>query len=126
MVYGVIGLYTSATFDYNATNWKLGGPWKEEYWTQSTYLNVEVVHMETHGPSAGDFQFLLFRAMWIFVFLWWYQDHVLASNRGYALPFYFPFTKSYWLSVFPCFGKEDDRLARERRKKRVLKESDLE
>ena len=55
MVYGVIGLYTSATFDYNATNWKLGGPWKEEYWTQSTHLNVEVVHMETHGPSASDF-----------------------------------------------------------------------
>ena len=89
-------------------------------------MNIEVVHMEVHGPSAADFQDKVFRTMWIFVAAWWYFDHVLASNRGYAYPFYFPFTKSYWLSVFPCFGKEDERRAREGRRKRVLKESDLE
>ena len=55
MVYGVIGLYTSATFDWNASNWKLGQKWKPEYWTQETELTIEIMKLEVHGPTLEEF-----------------------------------------------------------------------
>ena len=63
--------------------------------------------------------------MYIFIVLWWYCDHVFASNRGVAHSLYFPLQKSYWLSVFPCCRK-DHRAARDNMNVRVIKEKDLE
>jgi hypothetical protein len=38
--------------------------------------------------------------------LWFYFDHIIASNRGVAYSFYFIFQKSYWLSILPVSKKE--------------------
>jgi len=57
--------------------------------------------------------------------MWWYLDHVFASNRGVGHPAYFMFTKYYWVSVFPCLKKRRDMEA-ESRKRRVVTDADLD
>lgn len=48
--------------------------------------------------------------MYTLMFLTWYFDHVLSSNRGVAYSLLFPFQKAYWKTVFPTLlGKEEDK-----------------
>jgi hypothetical protein len=41
---------------------------------------------------------ILILDIFIFLFLTWYFDHVIQSNRGANERWYFPFTKKYWMS----------------------------
>jgi hypothetical protein len=67
------------------------------------------------------------KVTYFLLFLFWYLDHTLASNRGTSYSFYFPVQLSYWKSVFKSCSKkkDDDNEQKHGRLRRVVKESSL-
>jgi hypothetical protein len=64
----------------------------------------------------------------MYALLWLYLDHVISSNRGVSYSFYFPLQKTYWMSVFPYFFKEETKNNQDKklkRKRRQLSDKDL-
>ena len=97
------------SFDIATMNWKEGAPysWDEYYqWQEEGSIVDGDVCFE---PPASYFVNRIIAMNFVYILFWLYLDHVIASNRGVAYSFYFPFQKTYWKRVFKGFLKSDEK-----------------
>ena len=108
VAFGLMSLIASKRFNYNTVNWVDGTHFGYEEYIWERTIVVKTTHDVMHPPSVRHFVRNIQETTVFFVIAFWYFDHILSSNRGVAYPLLFPFTKSYWLSVFPFLRKEEN------------------
>merc|ERR1712146_508681 len=61
---------------------------------------------ETGNFTFADALMMMFFDIWIFALLTWYFERCFPNEFGLRLPWYFPFTLSYWQTSFPAFFED--------------------
>jgi ABC-type multidrug transport system fused ATPase/permease subunit len=125
MAFGLTARAGGARLNYDSMSWTPGA----KFGSAEYYADIREIAQATgahiHAPSVASFMSSMYwTQFWIWV-LWWYLDHVLASNRGVAYCFYFMFQKQYWVSVLPTKYKQRIEESRRQKLKRPYTQSDL-
>jgi hypothetical protein len=104
--FGLMSMIASKRFNYNTVNWVDGSHFglKEYYWERR--IVVTTTNDVMYPPSVAYCVNCLIYTTIFFVVAFWYFDHILSSNRGVAYSMLFPFTKKYWISVFPFLASK--------------------
>ena len=126
MAFGMITSKASKRFDFNTATWIEGGPFTaKDYYTDVQY-DMTITGDIVDAYAAHHWMNNIARTTYVLIFLFWYLDHTLASNRGTSYPFYFTVQPSYWKSVFNgCFKKNSKKVEEGQRLKRKIQEKDL-
>jgi ATP-binding cassette subfamily A (ABC1) protein 1 len=81
------------------------------YQSNFTPINGSNLNEIYQNYSMGACIGLLIFDIFFYLLLAWYADNVIPQEYGTTLPWYFPFTKSYWLSFCDIYeGAEADPL----------------
>jgi len=123
-MFGVISHRGSYYFNFNSFNWQEPRGFDWSLWDYEEWYQVKSINDWVYIRSVSYMMHKLQTSFWVIVILFWYFDHVLASNRGAAYALYFPFQPAYWRSVFPFLKNKEGEQVRNK-KKRVLSEKDL-
>jgi len=105
LAFGLVAIQASRHFEADSLNWSMGEPFTWEMYNTPKEFRTKATHDLLLAPAAAHFVSRLFQQQILFAVLFWYLDHVLASNRGVAYGALFPFRRQYWMSVCPCFDK---------------------
>lgn len=106
MAFGQICFVASKGFSYEAANWRVGKHLGyAEYYESKTIESKSTFNVLYMKPIAHFVHCIEMIGVFFFV-MFWYCDHIFSSNRGVAFSLFFPFQKSYWLSVFPFCQKK--------------------
>lgn len=105
--FAVIGLIAAESFDTFSMNWVDGKPFTDFEFNKEVTRKASMTDDIIEQPAASHFYSNMVFLNYVYLALWFYLDHIISSNRGVAYSFYFPFQKSYWLSVFPFSSKEE-------------------
>lgn len=108
MAFGLTTNEASKKFDFNEMNWIDGKPFGTEQFYQEFEYTTKTTHSHIIAPSVAFFTNRIIFIGWTYFFLFLYFDHVLSSNRGVSYSFFFPFQKSYWITVFPFLFKKQE------------------
>jgi len=125
MAFGQIAERASKRFSVNSANWIAGKPFTDELYYRNEVYEVKATNDIIRVPSTHYLMMHIIYSMSVAICLWWYCDHVFASNRGKAYSLFFPFQPSYWRAVFQDFQHNFKVKAKAGRKKRVLSSKDL-
>ena len=124
MAFGQIAERASKRFSVNSANWIPGKPFTDELYYKTEIYEVKATNDVIRVPSTHYLMMHIIYSMYVAMFLWWYCDHIFASNRGKAYSMFFPFQPSYWKAVFQDF-QHNFKVKASNRKKRVLSTKDL-
>ena len=102
MAFGLTARAAGSRLDYDSMSWRPGGKFGEKEYHEDVVEHTAATGALIHAPSPARFMSAMYWAQFCIWLLWWYLDHVLASNRGVAYCFYFMFQKQYWLGLLPA------------------------
>ena len=127
MMFGLVANRASKRFSYQALGWYSGSKYTDKEWVQRKEYYIDTTQTAIVSPSAADMFSKLIGSMFAITLLWWYLDHVIASNRGAAYSVFFPFQRSYWASLLPraCAKKFDRARGKQKSKKKQITNEDL-
>lgn len=75
-----------------ATNkWEDGAPYTWDDYYSSDVIKIKITDERLDVPPVAYYVYRIWVSFYINVFLFWYLDHILASNRGVAHSLFFPF-----------------------------------
>ncbi|KAL4511800.1 hypothetical protein ABPG72_012645 [Tetrahymena utriculariae] len=98
LIFVAISQKSGIHFDSQTSNWIRGDGYNWSYITDTINGQERGNNFEAPCPLQSFLLLLLMSA--VYGVLTWYFDHVISSNRGSSLPWYFLFTPSYWRGVF--------------------------
>ena len=88
--FSLVAAYASKNMNWNEMRWTDGLPFSTEmYYKKNEYHNDSLGWFRL--PSVHHIVLRTVNMTFVFFVLWWYLDHVIANNRGVALPFNFMF-----------------------------------
>jgi hypothetical protein len=90
MAFGMISSRASKRFDFNHATWIDGGPFTDADYNADVHYDIKTTGDIVDAYAAHYWMNNIVNTTYGLIFLFWYLDHTLASNRGTSYPFYFP------------------------------------
>ena len=90
MAFGMVATQASKRFDFNHATWVDGHPYNNTQYYEDVTYNVKTTGDVIRAYAAHYWMQNIVKVTYGLIFLFWYLDHTLASNRGTSYSFYFP------------------------------------
>ena len=101
MAFGLVATRASQRFNFSTLSWVPGDKYSTADYYASHKYTINSLNDEFFAPSCYYMMQHMYIEIVVIFSIWWYLDHVLASNRGVAYNFLFMFQKDYWKSCMP-------------------------
>ena len=91
MALGIVAGTAAPFFDIDIETWVPSRDYTWEMFYEPSRMTIKISRDHLDIPAPAYFMYRMWHSIVAGLFVFWYLDHLVASNRGANLKWYFPF-----------------------------------